>query len=123
MCQLLPSVLPYHVDSVLPILLPLCDQLLPRATETQAGYDPTSAWSRLVAWLDGRDAGGCPALPADSPGLLVLAAGVRARATPIRRRGWLLRRRCASLFAIEHLRCTVALFCQAVPHCAGLHRF
>ena len=59
MCQLLQSVLPYYVDSVLPMndqLLPMNDQLLPRATETQAGCGPTSAWSRLVAWLHGDDA-------------------------------------------------------------------
>ena len=31
--------------------------------------------------------------------------GVRVPRLQIRRRGWLLRRRCASLFTIEHLRC------------------
>jgi len=81
MCQLLLSVLPYYVDSVL-LKLPMYDQLLQPATETQAGCGPTSAWSRLVAWLHGGDAGGCPALSVDSPGLLVVAAGGRARATP-----------------------------------------
>jgi len=34
MCQLLPSLVPYYVDSVL-LMRPLHDQLRPRATQTR----------------------------------------------------------------------------------------